>query len=60
MLPFFVGTENLDELVSALTERVDVPNGEHPTILVCFMLVQILLALRVLNVFSIILTFPYL
>lgn len=41
MLLFFIGTEHLDELVSAVMQRVDINDRERPAIVVCFMLVQI-------------------
>ena len=43
ILLFSVGTEHLDELVSAVMQRVDINDRERPAIVVCFMLVQILL-----------------
>jgi hypothetical protein len=43
ILLFFLGTEHLDELVSAVMQRVDINDREYPAIVVCFMLVQILL-----------------
>jgi len=53
-----LGTERLDELVSAVMQRVDVKDGERPIIMVCFMLLKFLLPfVRVLYVFIIMLTF---
>jgi len=42
VLFFSLGTERLDELVSTVMQRVDVNDGERPTILVCFMLLSFL------------------
>jgi len=53
-----LGTERLDELVSTVMQRVEVNDGERPTILVCFMLLKFLMPfVRVLYVFIIMLTF---